>query len=169
MPDEERKGSVVRTIAIWLALTIIAALVAELTLGISSKVQEHLSPDRPVSIDFQETRGCPSGRLTDIAGDFENGVQLENGADNLVICHNSKVSAVPSNLPRELARVFPGCLNYASRTLSLMRKSHAVCALPGNAGYLCIGGDAFHADDAHIAKTHTPELCNTDTLKRFGF
>ncbi|PXW51590.1 hypothetical protein C7450_11927 [Chelatococcus asaccharovorans] len=131
-------------------------------------------PPRPITVDFNDVQGCSQGKLFDIANRQMDDVSLTNGADSLVICDDQNLQAIRSELPRALANRIPGCLVWRGRDgggLVLVRKSEAVCALPGGKSFICDGPNARHGL-GHNAIGDSMEpvaLCPPDLLRRFGF
>ncbi|MER8907218.1 hypothetical protein NKH99_05965 [Mesorhizobium sp. M0854] len=101
-------------------------------------------------------------------------VSLTNGADSLTICDNQPLKVVRSELPMALANRVPGCLEWRSWEtggLVLIRKSDAVCALPGGTRFVCDGPNARHALGNNAVGDSMDEIprCLDDLLRRFGF
>lgn len=133
------------------------------------------SPDQMVTLDFNATRACSQGRLVVIREMFaDRNTPLTNGTDTLSICDTESLQTVRPSLPYELSKRFPGCLVWRgteSGGLVMIRKSDAVCAVPGSADFICDGAKARHftgtnsiADSADAVKP-----CSDDTLRKFGF
>ncbi|MER8843387.1 hypothetical protein [Mesorhizobium australicum] len=128
-----------------------------------------------VTIDFNATRACSQGRLVAIREMFaDSNTPLTNGADTLSICDTESLQTVRPNLPYELSKRFPGCLVWRGKEsggLVMVRKSDAICAVPGGADFICEGAKARHftgtnsiADSVDAVKP-----CSDDTLRKFGF
>ncbi|MEI9409330.1 hypothetical protein [Mesorhizobium salmacidum] len=146
---------------IWVALV---AIVGGLYLMIER-------PPSPLKLDFQAVRRCPNGILVDIQQRLNPKPSLERGADSMVICDAEVLWTTKANGPADLAKRFRGCLRYLDGTLSMLRASPAVCALPDQKGYLCDGAsarnypgsDSFGVDGASIP------ICSDQRLRKFGF
>lgn len=125
-----------------------------------------------IKIDLQSKLGCPSGSLADIRKRFSDvSVKLDRGADTLFICADSSINTRVDDAPRALAQEFPGCLNYITGSLRMLRASDAICALPDNRGYICDGvkGTESQGTEALGAESSIVEPCAPDTLIKFGF
>lgn len=125
-----------------------------------------------LKIDLQTKIGCPSGSLADLRKRFSDpNLWLERGADSLFICADNAISTTVEDAPRRLALQFPGCLNYTTGSLKMLRSSDAVCALPESRGYICEGAKATEGEGTQALGTQssTVKPCTTETLKRFGF
>ncbi|TIO05688.1 hypothetical protein [Mesorhizobium sp.] len=136
--------------------------------------RSHFSAPQRLTIDFNDVQGCLQGKLADIAKRQMDGVGLTNGADSLTICDNQPLNAVRSELPRALANRIPGCLNWRSWEaggLVLVRKSDAVCALPGGKRFVCDGPNGRHALGNNAVGDSMDRItpCSDDLLRRFGF
>jgi hypothetical protein len=125
-----------------------------------------------IKIDFQATGGCTSGNLIDLKRHFDDqSVALEWGADRLVICDPDDLQTNSVNIAGDIARKFPGCLDYRSDSLRLMRASTAVCAVASRNIFVCDGGAgsvspglmALGSQSAPVAE------CSSATLTKFGF
>lgn len=142
--------------------------------AITSWFTSQFSTPQELTIDFNDVQGCFQGRLADIAKRQMDDVRLTNGADSLTICENQPLKAVRSELPRALANRIPGCLEWRSSAtggLVLIRKSNAVCALPGDKRFVCDGPNARHAlgNNAVGDSMNSIPPCSDDLLHRFGF
>jgi len=128
----------------------------------------------PVKIDFNDVDGCSQGKLVEIAKRQMGDPTLSNGADSLIICDNEPLKAVRTELPRELANRIPGCLEWRGwgiGGLVLVRRSPAICALPGGKQFVCDGPNARHALGGNAVGDSTGHIvpCPDDVLERFGF
>lgn len=126
----------------------------------------------PLKIDFQATNGCGSGELIDIRRHFaDQSVRLERGADLLIICDPNALQTNVENAPRDIARAFPGCLRFSGNSLTMLRASNAVCALPGQRGFICDGdaGSTFPGTEALGTEAQLVPPCAAGLLLRFGF
>lgn len=132
-------------------------------------------PVQEVTIDFNVTLACPQGKLVNIRDMFaDRNTPLTNGADTLRICDTESLQTVRPNLPYELSKRFPGCLVWRGKEsggLVMVRKSDAICAVPGGVDFICDGAKARHftgtnsiADSVDAVKP-----CSDDTLRKFGF
>ncbi|MET3518861.1 hypothetical protein [Mesorhizobium abyssinicae] len=130
---------------------------------------------KEISIDFNDVQGCSQGKLADIAKRQLDGVDLTNGADALIICDNQSLKTVRKEMPRALANRIPGCLDWSSWEtggLVLVRKSSAVCSLPGGKQFVCDGANARHGLGANAVGDSTKDAissCSDAVLKKFGF
>lgn len=125
-----------------------------------------------MKIDLQAKKGCPSGSLSDLRKQFSDGrLWLERGADSMTICADVAIYTTVDDAPRRLAREFPGCLNYTTGSLKMLRASHAVCALPDGRGYICDGaqGSGIQPPDALGVQASAVQSCTSNTLAEFGF
>jgi len=125
-----------------------------------------------VKIDMQSKLGCPSGSLADLRRRFsDTTLKLERGADSLFICADSSINTTIDDAPRVLAREFPGCLNYITGSLRMLRVSDAICALPDNRGYICDGvkGKEGRGTGALGTQSSVVSPCASETLTKFGF
>jgi hypothetical protein len=125
-----------------------------------------------IKIDFQTTLGCPSGNLADLKRRFsDQALWLERGADRLFICSDDAINPTVDEAPKMLAREFPGCLNYITGSLRMLRASDAVCALPNNIGYICDGAKStdIRSSAALGSPSSVVQPCSSETLSRFGF
>ncbi|MBB6178307.1 hypothetical protein [Pseudorhizobium flavum] len=125
-----------------------------------------------VKIDLQSKLGCPSGSLADLKRRFsDDTLKLERGADSLFICSDNSINTTVEDAPRALAREFPGCLNYITGALRMLRESDAICALPDNQGYICDGekGTEGQGVDALGTQSSVVSFCTPETLTKFGF
>jgi len=129
------------------------------------------SPSPSIKIDFQAEQRCPNGKVTDIRRFFaDNHTPLTNGADQLTICDSEALITMRSQAPRDLAQKYPGCLSWVSRELIMLRASDAVCALPGEAGYVCDGANGRVPPGARAMGIGKPvAVCSLDRLRQFGF
>ncbi|NTF64925.1 hypothetical protein [Rhizobium rhizogenes] len=125
-----------------------------------------------IKIDFQATGGCAGGNLIDLKRHFDNqSLALEWGADRLVICDPDGLRTNSANAAGELARKFPGCLDYRSDSLRLMRASAAVCAIASKNIFVC-DGEAAAVSPGLVAlgSQSTPvSECPSAIRSRFGF
>ncbi len=132
-------------------------------------------PSQEIKIDFNATRACAQGKLTDLRKLFvDPNTPLTSGADMLTICDTESLQTVRTNLPYELSRRFPGCLVWRGKEsggLAMVRKSDAICSVPGSTDFICDGAKARHftgmstvVDSADAVKP-----CSSDTLRQFGF
>lgn len=142
--------------------------------AITSWFRSQFSTPQGLTIDFNDVQGCFQGKLADIAERQMDGVRLTNGADSLTICDNQPLKAVRTELPRALANRIPGCLkwrNWETGGLVLVRKSDAVCALPGGKRFVCDGPNARHALGNNTVGDSMDRItpCSNDLLRRFGF
>ncbi|MDX0985819.1 hypothetical protein GOL22_27365 [Sinorhizobium medicae] len=142
--------------------------------AITSGFRSQFSTPQRLTIDFNDVQGCFQGKLADIAKRQMDDVGLTNGADSLTICDNQPLKSVRSELPRALANRIPGCLkwrSWESGGLVLVRKSDAVCALPGDKRFVCDGPNARHAlgNNAIGDSMDRVTPCSDDLLRRFGF
>lgn len=142
--------------------------------AIASWFLSQLSAPQRLTIDFNDVQGCLQGKLSDIAKRQMDGVGLTNGADSLTICDNQPLNAVRSELPSALATRIPGCLNWRgweTRGLVLVRKSDAVCALPGGKRFVCDGPNARLALGNNAVGDSLDRItpCSDELLRRFGF
>ncbi|KPH04686.1 hypothetical protein CO657_22630 (plasmid) [Rhizobium acidisoli] len=125
-----------------------------------------------IKIDFQTTLGCPSGNLADLKRKFsDQSLWLERGADRLFICSDNAINPTVDEAPKVLAREFPGCLNYITGSLRMLRVSDAVCALPGNLGYICDGAKSTEVQSTAAlgSPSSVVQPCTSETMSRFGF
>ncbi len=162
----------IKTVAGWLAVTA-ASTVFGLwyTNGYNwLAAQFHSAPT--IKIDFQATGGCTGGNLIDLKRHFDNqSVALEWGADRLVICDPDDLQTNTVNIAGDIARKFPGCLDYRSDSLRLMRASAAICAITSKNIFVC-DGEAGATSPGLVAlgsqSERVPE-CSSTTLAKFGF
>lgn len=134
-------------------------------------VDSLFAPSPSLKVDFQASMGCPSGKLTDIRRFAENqNLPLTNGADRLIICDSEALETIRSRLPRDLAGKYPACLRWIDGGLLMLRASSAVCALPGNRGFVCDGANAriFPGVEA-IGSGNQVGACSESLLSQFGF
>ncbi|MGO6947036.1 MULTISPECIES: hypothetical protein [Rhizobium] len=125
-----------------------------------------------IKIDFQATGGCPGGNLIDLKRHFDNqSVALEWGADRLVICDSDGLRTNSINAAGDIAREFPGCLDYRSDSLRLMRVSAAVCAVASKNIFVCDGeAGAVSPGLAGLGSQAAPVAqCSSAILVKFGF
>ncbi|MBB2685247.1 UNVERIFIED_ORG: hypothetical protein GGD47_002835 [Rhizobium etli] len=125
-----------------------------------------------IKIDFQATGGCSGGNLIDLKRHFDNqSVALEEGADRLIICSQNSLLTNSVNAPGDIAHMFPGCLDYRTDSLRLMRGSSAVCALSKRNIFICDG--QVGTKSLGVAGLGNPSVdvaeCATSTVARFGF
>lgn len=126
----------------------------------------------PMKIDLQATMGCPGGSLADLKRRFSDpNVWLERGAGSLFICADAAIDTTVDDGPRRLAKEFPGCLNYITGSLRMLRASEAICALPDKKGYVCNGlkGTESQGTEALGSESSVVGPCSPETLKGFGF
>jgi hypothetical protein len=132
-------------------------------------------PMQDVAIDFNAAGACSQGKLVEIRKLFADpGTPLTNGADTLRICDVESLQTVRPNLPYDLSRRFPGCLVWRGKEsggLIMVRKSDAVCAVPGGNVYLCDGSKARHftGTSAIADSVDAVTPCSDETLRKFGF
>ncbi len=125
-----------------------------------------------MKIDLQTKIGCPGGNLADLRKKFtESNLWLERGADSLFICSDNAISTTVDDAPRVLAREFPGCLNYITGSLRMLRASEAICGLPDNRGYICDGvkGTEGQGTEALGSESSVVKPCAPEILTKFGF
>lgn len=129
------------------------------------------SPTPSIKFDFQAQHGCPNGKLTDLRRFFEDDrIPLVNGADQLIICDSEAMITYRPQAPYDLASKYPGCLSWMAGELIMLRKTVAVCALPGGAGYICDGVNArVHPGAVAMGNGETVAPCATERLHQFGF
>ena len=175
MPDAEGPGKARSRGLTWGLLSFVLLAILSGFLGgpgadAYNWLKSKLGDVEEISIGFQDKAGCPSGHLSRIRSFFsDRSVALTNGADNLVICDPESLEALPSDLPRELAKRFPACLSYTARELTLMRDSPAVCQLPGDGIIVCMGQKARHRGDAKFARGKSLMVCSDEVIRDFGF
>ncbi|KQV29398.1 hypothetical protein ASC96_12105 [Rhizobium sp. Root1204] len=125
-----------------------------------------------LKIDLQSKLGCPGGSLADIGKRIpDTSLKLERGADSLFICADRLINTTLVDAPRALAKDFPGCLNYITGSLRMLRGSDAICALPDNGGYICDGvkGTEVQGTEALGSEASAVKPCPAETLTQFGF
>lgn len=126
----------------------------------------------PFKIDFQATRRCSGGELIDLRRHFaDQSLKLEWGADRLIICDPDALQTNVADAPRDIANAFPGCLNYRTGVLQMLRSSDTVCALPSGDSYICDGEAAaiYPGSSALGAETNAIAPCTDQLLTQFGF
>lgn len=124
-----------------------------------------------LKIDLQSKIGCPGGNLADLKRNFsDKNIWLERGADALLICADREISTTVDDAPRRLAREFPGCLNYTTSSLKMLRASNAICALPDHRGYICDGvrGAEGQGTESLGSQSSGVTPCAAETLAKFG-
>lgn len=132
-------------------------------------------PVQELTIDFNATRGCSQGKLVDIRKMFVDAkIPLTNGADTLSICDTESLQTVRALLPYDLSRRFPGCLVWRGKEsggLVMVRKSDAICSVPGGTDFLCDGAKARHFTGTNTIADSVDAVkpCSEDTLRQFGF
>lgn len=125
-----------------------------------------------IKIDFQATGGCSGGNLIDLKRHFDNqSVALEWGADRLIICDPDDLQTNSVNVAGDIARKIPGCLDYRSDSLRLMRASAAVCAVASRNIFVCDGEvGSVSPGLAGLGSQSAPVAeCSSTTLAKFGF
>ncbi|MGO6895445.1 hypothetical protein ACCT15_16190 [Rhizobium ruizarguesonis] len=125
-----------------------------------------------IRIDFQATNACAGGSLIDLKRHFDNqSVRLEWGADRLVICDPDDLRTNAVNIAGDIARKFPGCLDYRSESLRLMRASAAVCSMASRNIFICDGEiGAVSPGFVGLGSQSGPVAeCPSATLVKFGF
>lgn len=125
-----------------------------------------------IKIDFQATNACAGGSLIDLKRHFGNqSVRLEWGADRLVICDPDDLQTNAINIAGDIARKFPGCLDYRSESLRLMRASAAVCSMDSKSIFICDGeaGSVSPGLTALGSQSVPVPECSAATLLNFGF
>jgi hypothetical protein len=154
----------------WVVVTIISAIIGMMVFYLWEKIAEWIWFDRgSVTLQFQATDGCPSGRVRNLLKGYETAPM--NGAENLIICDTDDLTSTEADQFKDLAAVFKGCLTYKPfdrPELWLLRTSDAVCSLPGRSNFVCDGRSARGVTGGEGA-TFTPPDCEAETLKRFGF
>jgi hypothetical protein len=126
---------------------------------------------------------CTTGDVARIARDLD--VRLALGADRLVICDDTQLTAPRSEFAREIAERYRGCLAYDGTirpTLTLLRTSDAVCRAayrfvgglvmqspPEQGVYVCLGGRGMSPGSRHDPVATEARACTEDELRRFGF
>lgn len=182
MADSSKKP---RSWITWIAGTgILAAIVLGIAGGPLGEFGNYLKelgrnfffpPSQEVKIDFNATRACSQGRMVDLRKMFADpNTPLTNGADMLMICDVDSLQTVRPNLPYELSRRFPGCLVWRGKEsggLIMVRKSDAICALPGGTNFMCDGAKARHFTGTNTIADSVDAVkpCSDDTLRQFGF
>ncbi|RWD09558.1 hypothetical protein [Mesorhizobium sp.] len=132
-------------------------------------------PTQTITLDFNASHACNQGVLTEIRKSFDDPrTPLTNGADMLTICDKEPLRTTRPSLPWDLAGRFKGCLVWRgaeSGGLLLVRKSKAVCALPGDKGFICDGAEARQSlgNNAVGDAADAVETCPDDILRKFGF
>lgn len=128
-------------------------------------------PSKIVRFDFNASRGCSQGKLADIRKLFEDAeTPLEHGAEMLFICDTQSMSTVKASAARDLAVRFPGCLQWRKASLVMLRKSEAICALPGGRGFVCDGAKGRQRVVGAVGEPIDPvSPCSINTLRRFDF
>ncbi|RWM10441.1 hypothetical protein [Mesorhizobium sp.] len=134
----------------------------------ASRLDDELSTkDQSVKMDFQAVMGCPSGRVADLR---LSGVQLTNGANELTICDNEALLTSASLAAHDLALKYRGCLRLVGGDLTMLRVSHAICALPGSGGYVCDGAAGRNYEGAEsMGVGQEVKPCSQVLLAKFGF
>lgn len=130
------------------------------------------SSPETITIDFQATQGCVTGRLVELSRHFDDSsLRLERGADRLVICDPDVLRTNVVNAPGDIARTFPGCLLHRSGSLLLLRASNAVCELKAQNIFICDGDAAgSYPGLAALGEQSTPvSQCSIATISKFGF
>ena len=125
-----------------------------------------------IKIDFQASGGCTGGNLIDLKRHFDNqSVALEWGADRMIICDPDDLQTNSINIAGDIARKFPGCLDYRSDSLRLMRASAAVCAVAAKNIFVCDGeAGSVSPGLAGLGNQSAPVAeCSSSTLAKFGF
>lgn len=93
----------------------------------------------------------------------------------LIICDSQSLATTKPSFAEDLARRLPGCLVWDGKGnsggLIMVRRSDAICALPGNRGFVCNGAGARHSkgSNANRDSEYRVPLCSAETLSRFGF
>lgn len=134
-------------------------------------VEKWWSQSPTIKIDFQAQQMCPSGKLTDIRRMLDDDrLPLTNGADRLTICDTEALVTIRSQIPRDLAAKYSGCLRWIDGELVMLRASDAVCALPNDAGFICDGakGRIFPGVGA-MGIGESVAACRVDLMRQFGF
>lgn len=161
-----------KTVAGWLAVTGASTVFGLWYTDGYNWLLAQFQPASAIKIDFQATKACAGGNLIDLKRHFDNqSVRLEWGADRVVICDPDDLQTNAVNIAGDIARKFPGCLDYRSDSLRLMRASAAVCSMgsrnificDGEAGSVSPGLTALGSQSVPVAE------CSAATLQKFGF
>lgn len=122
-----------------------------------------------VTFDFQSVLGCPSGRLS-VMKERMDDVRLTNGASELIICDHEALTTSRPEGARDLAAKYRGCLKWIDGELVLLRASKAVCALPGNRGFVCDGQiGREHGGSQTLGIEQQVAACSPEQTSKFGF
>lgn len=158
--------------ALWIGLAVAGAVVTVWVPDAYSWILAQFKSTPTIKIDFQATNGCTGGNLIDLKRHFDNqSVRLEWGADRLVICDPDDLQTNAVNIAGDIARKFPGCLNYQSESLRMMRASAAVCSLGSRNIFICDGekGSVSPGLTALGSQSIPVPECPTVVLQKFGF
>ena len=158
--------------ALWVGLAIAGAVVTVWIPDAYSWILAQFQSTPTIKIDFQATNACAGGSLIDLKRHFDNqSVRLEWGADRLVICDSDGLQTNAVNIAGEIARKFPGCLDYRSESLRLMRASAAVCSMGSRNIFICDGEiGAVSPGFVGLGSQSGPVAeCPSATLVKFGF
>lgn len=115
-------------------------------------------------------RVCSQGRLVVIREMFAD---RSTPRETLSICDTESPQTARASLPYELSKSFPGCLVWRgteSGGHAMIRKSNAVCAVPGSTDFICDDAKARHFTESYsIADSvYAVKPCSNDTLRKFG-
>ncbi|MCQ1839093.1 hypothetical protein [Neorhizobium galegae] len=158
--------------ALWAGLAIAGAVVTVWVPDAYNWTLSQFHSTPTIKIDFQATNGCTGGNLIDLKRHFDNqSVRLEWGADRVVICDPDDLQTNAVNIAGDIARKFPGCLDYLSDSLRLMRASAAVCSMGSRNIFICDGeaGSVSPGLSALGSQLVPVPECSAATLQKFGF
>ncbi|MGH0364917.1 hypothetical protein CN085_27690 [Sinorhizobium meliloti] len=150
---------------------LLSGPIGDLGSAIWTVAREQMFPrSTALVLDFNAVGGCRQGNLAAIGKSFDPAIQLEQGAEMLVVCDTQSLRTTKALAPRDLSIRFPGCLVVQGESLVMLRKSEAVCSLPGDKGFVCDGAKGGKRAPGEIGDpADRVSPCSADILRQFGF